>query len=185
MDNKYSVYRQIRYNRTYRTLGKMSWWRIILGTVLIILVLLISGFIPQRLAARGEFILAEKLMIAPGWMEQYKPDTKAFIEAGVLYQNEKFEAASEAFGNIGTVDAAKSMKNLSELKIALENLSVGDVNAAYTTLIEIDYSLLSDEDGREYLAICSSLQEHYSLAETKDMMRSQILKEIVDKYSKN
>ena len=33
MDDRHSVYRQIRAQRTYRTLGKMSWWRIVLGII--------------------------------------------------------------------------------------------------------------------------------------------------------
>jgi VCBS repeat-containing protein len=42
MENKYQVYRDIRFKRTYRTIGKMSAWRIVLGVILIIFVLLLS-----------------------------------------------------------------------------------------------------------------------------------------------
>ena len=47
MDNRYGTYRQIRAQRTYRTLGKMSWWRIVLGLALLLSVFLISGFFSQ------------------------------------------------------------------------------------------------------------------------------------------
>lgn len=184
MDNKYSVYRQIRHDRTYRTLGKMSWWRIVLGIVLIILVLLISGFISQQFAARGQFHIAEKLMIAPEWMEEYKPDTKAFIEAGVLYQDGEFEAAAEAFDSIETVDAAEAMKSLSYVKLASEKLADGEMDAAYDALIDVDFALLSEDDGQEYLAVCVALREHYSLAEsTEAQKRDQTLQGLLDAQS--
>ena len=96
MENKYSIYRDIRYKRTFRTLGKMSWWRIVLGFILIVLVVFIAGLPSQMLATREEFRMAEKLMISPEWMEKYKPETKAFIEAGVLYEDGKIEEAYEA-----------------------------------------------------------------------------------------
>ena len=100
MDDKYSVYRNIRYNRTYRTLGKMSWWRVVLGAVLVVYVLLLSGLVSQIFATREQFVIAEKLMISPEWMEKYKPETKAFIEAGVLYQNGKINEALDEFKSL-------------------------------------------------------------------------------------
>ena len=48
MNNRTAVYRQIRAQRTWRPLGKMSWWRIVLGLALLLLVFLISGFVSQR-----------------------------------------------------------------------------------------------------------------------------------------
>ena len=97
MDNRYGSYRQVRAQRTWRTLGKMSWWRIILGTALLLSVFLISGFVSQRLALAGHFRAAEKLMVYPRWVEQYRPDLKAFIDAGALYADGDYEAAREAF----------------------------------------------------------------------------------------
>ena len=40
MESPHSVYRQIRAERTWRPLGKMSWWRIVLGLALLLLVFL-------------------------------------------------------------------------------------------------------------------------------------------------
>ena len=37
MDNRYGTYRQIRALRTWRPLGKMSWWRVIVGIALLVL----------------------------------------------------------------------------------------------------------------------------------------------------
>ncbi len=162
MDNKYSIYRDIRYQRTYRTLGKMSWWRIVLGIILSIYVLLLSGLISQLFAAREQFRLAEKLMISPAWMEKYKPDTKAFIEAGVLYQDGNIEAAVEAFGKIIDYDAADVMKSRALVKLASEKLSSGSFDEAYDCLAAVKFSFLLKEERQEYLYICQALSEYYT-----------------------
>ena len=93
MDGRYSVYRQIRAQRTWRPLGKMSWWRVTVGVALLILVLLISGVPAQRMASYGRFEAAERLLLFPSWMEKYKPDSRAFIKAGVLAEHGEREAA--------------------------------------------------------------------------------------------
>lgn len=170
MDNKYSVYRQIRFQRTYRTLGKMSWWRVVLGIILIILVLLISGFVSERFASRGDFILAEKMMVYPAWMEKNKPETKAFIEAGVLFESGDFEAASDAFASIEDFEAAVVMKSVSNLRIASECLAELNMDASFSALSFVDYSLLSEEDVSEYTAICGTLLEHYTLSREEGAM---------------
>ena len=175
--NKYAIYRDIRYKRTYRTLGKMGPWRIVLGAILMLSVFLISGFIPQRIAAKGNFILAEKLMISPAWMEKYKPETKAFIEAGVLYQDGEYLAAAEAFSVIEEVDAAKTMEALSNMKLAAQYLNEGNADEAYNCIIKADASQLSEEDASEYKAICSSLVEHFSATNDKDKIET--LKELM------
>lgn len=161
MDNKYSVYRQIRFNRTYRTLGKMTWWRVALGAVLLASVFLISGVVSQRFAARGNFILAEKLMVSPTWMEKHKPETKSFIEAGVLYQNGDYEAASEAFAIIKDVDAAAVMKSSSDVKLAAMYIADENYEKAYEVIVEVDYGLLSEELVPEYCEICRVLYQFY------------------------
>lgn len=166
MENKYEVYRKIRYQRTYRTLGKMSLWRVVLGLLLLLSTLFISGLVSQRIAARGNFQLAEKLMVAPGWMEKYKPETKDFIEAGVLYQNGEYEASAEAFAVIEEVDAVPAMISRCNLKIASENLAGKDFDAAYASFILVDYSHL-DEDAEEYASVCNALYEHYKNADTQ------------------
>ena len=80
MDNKYSVYRQIRYDRTYRTLGRMNWIRVVLGAVLLISIFFISGTVSRIFRVEGSYALAEKMMLAPAWMEKYKPETKAYLK---------------------------------------------------------------------------------------------------------
>ena len=151
MDNNLNEYRNIRYQRTYRTIGKMSWWRIVLGIVLVIFVVFLSGWPSQMLAARGKFIAAEKAMISPAWMEDYKPETKAFIEAGVLYENGQYEAAAEAFEVIENIDAALSMESVSYLRLVSQYLESGELDLAHNALLKINPEFLSEEDTSVYL----------------------------------
>ncbi len=95
MDNRYSEYRRIREARAYRTLGKMTWWRIVAGIILLILVLLISGLPSEKLVASGHYKAAGRLMVSPAWMEKYKPEMKAVIDAGSLYADGDIAAAAE------------------------------------------------------------------------------------------
>ena len=176
MDNKYEVYRKIRYQRTYRTLGKMSLGRVVLGFLLLFSTLFISGLVSQRIAARGNFHLAEKLMIAPEWMEKYKPETKDFIEAGVLYQDGEYEAAAEAFAAIEEVDAAAAMYSLSMLKISSEKLAAGESDAAYDALTAVDFSLLT-EGTEEYFSLCEALYENYA---SSDAQKADNLKSLLE-----
>ena len=74
MDDRHSVYRKIRYDRTYRPLGKMTWWRIVAGILLLLLVFCMTGIVSRPFAARGHFKAAERLLIIPSWMETYRPD---------------------------------------------------------------------------------------------------------------
>jgi len=182
MENKYDVYRQIRYQRTYRTLGKMTIGRVIIGIILLSSVFFISGLVSQMFAARGHFRTAELLMVAPGWMEKYKPETKAFIEAGVLYQEGDYEAAVEAFDEIEEVDAVPAMKSLANVKLAALKFAEGDIDAAYEAFTAADYTLLSEDDGEEYLSLCNTLLNHYDSAgnakEKTDNLRS-----LLDEYS--
>lgn len=150
MDNNINEYRNIRYQRTYRTIGKMSWWRIVLGIVLIVFVLFLSGWPSQMLAARGKFITAEKVMISPEWMEDYKPETKAFIEAGVLYENGEYEEAAAAFALITEVDAAATMKNAAELRLAIEKYDDGELDSSYDAFVRIDSTELNEDDLNSY-----------------------------------
>jgi hypothetical protein len=161
MENKYSIYRDIRYKRTFRTLGKMSWWRIVLGFILIVLVVFIAGLPSQMLASREEFRLAEKLMISPEWMDKYKPETKAFIEAGVLYEDGKIEEAYEAFDNIESFEAAEVMKNRCNLKLASSKLESGIYDDAYTLLLSVNLQLLDDVEREVYMEYCADLKAYY------------------------
>lgn len=184
MDNNINEYRNIRYQRTYRTIGKMSWWRIVLGVVLIVYVLLLSGLVSQMLAARMQFQLAEKLMISPEWMEKYKPETKAFIEAGVLYENGDFMAATEAFGEITGVDAAVSMKSASALRLAAQRNEEKDFIKACELLMSVDFELLSDDDRLEYTALCDALLENFNNStDAKADEYASALSEIIAKNS--
>lgn len=168
MDNRFSVYRDIRYKRTYRTIGKMSWWRIVLGIILIVFVVLLSGWPSQLLAAREEFHAAQKLMISPEWMEEYKPETKAFIEAGVLYQDGKLEDALSAFELIEDFDAAYTMKSRTALKLSAENLDTNNFDKVYEFILKVDFSQLTDDEADSYIDVCSSLAEHFSAIDSED-----------------
>ena len=177
MENKYAVYRNIRYQRTFRPLGKMTWWRIVLGIILMLAVLLISGFISQRLAGAGHFYAAEKLMIYPEWMEKHKPETKAFIEAGVVYADGNFEAAAEAFGAIEQIDAAPAMEALSLLKLSEQLLSAGDYDKAYEAFAAVDSSLISETDMEIYLSTGNAL---YDALASGDASRAAEIKQLLD-----
>ena len=180
MENKYAVYRNIRYQRTFRPLGKMSWWRIVLGIVLMLAVLLISGFVSQRLAGAGHFYAAEKLMIYPEWMEKHKPETKAFIEAGVVYADGNFEAAAEAFGAIEKVDAAPAMEALSLLKLSEQLLLASDYDKACDAFIKVDSSLLSEADMEIYLSTGNCLVDAVS---SGDASRADMIKQLLDAHA--
>lgn len=180
MDNRYSIYQKIRQDRTYRTLGKMSWWRILLGLLLLLLVLLISGTVSQWLASSGNFRLAEKLMISPAWMEKYKPETKAYIEAGVLYQDGDFAGALDSFGKLGDGTAAV-MESLSAVKLASEKLSAGEYDGAYAAATEVTLTLLPEDGRQEYLELCSALYAHFSTASGGEAgARAQTLLDVLE-----
>lgn len=157
MDNRYGTYRQIRAQRTWRPLGKMSWWRIVLGTALLLSVFLLSGFFSQRLAVAGHFRAAEKLIVYPGWVERYRPDLKAFIDAGLLYESGDYEAAREAFAGIEDQQAAEVMKNVSAVRLASQALQGGDAEKAKAVLDEVDASLLPEAERLEYQKLCGTL----------------------------
>lgn len=157
MNSPYSTYRQIRAERTWRPLGKMSWWRIVLGSALLLSVFLISGFVSQRLAMAGHFHAAETLMVSPRWVENYRPELKAYIEAGVLYQDGAYEQARDAFAAIEDVEAAQSMKNVSALKLAVQAYQSGDAQTAAAVLDSVDASLLPEAERQEYEALTTAL----------------------------
>ncbi len=136
----------------------MTWWRVILGIGLLVLVLLISGTVSMFFASHGNFRAANALMIAPDWMEKYKPDAKAYLEAGLLYQNGNYEEAVEAFGRIDGYEVAARMKSISAVKLASEKLNGGDREAADAALSEVDPSVLLEESIREYEELCAALR---------------------------
>lgn len=184
MDNKYSIYRNIRYNRTFRTIGKMSWWRIVLGIVLMTYVVLVSGLVSQLFAAREQFRLAEKLMISPQWVEKYKPETKAFIEAGVLYQDGKLEEALSSFETIEGLEAADIMESRVSLKLASRHYSDGLFDLAYDYLERVDYTFLLLEEGEEYMSLCAALAEELTqLGDAQSLDQAKSLQSLINKYS--
>ena len=107
MSSRTSIYRQIRAQRTWRPLGKMSWWRVGVGIALLLFALLLSGVPSQRLAASGRFEAAERMIISRAWMERYKPDSLHFIQAGALYERGEGEAARELLGSINPSDLSE------------------------------------------------------------------------------
>ena len=157
MNSPYSTYRQIRAERTWRPLGKMSWWRVVLGSLLLLSVFLISGFVSQRLAMAGHFGAAQTLMVSPRWVETYRPELKAYIEAGVLFENGESEQARSAFAAIGDVEAAQSMKNVSAVKLAAQALQSGDAETAAAVLESVDASLLPEAERQEFEALRKAL----------------------------
>ncbi len=168
MENKYSVYRQIRYNRTFRPLGKMSWWRVVLGILLLVFVFLISGAVSQRVAARGNFTLAETLMVSPQWMEKHKPEAKAFIEAGVLYENGEYKKAADSFAMIEGVDAAPVMKCAADVKLAIQYVAANEFELAFDVVDATDVAYLTEENTEEFVELCSALLEHFGSAESEE-----------------
>lgn len=181
MDNKYSVYRNIRYNRTYRTLGKMSWWRVVLGAVLIIYVLLLSGLVSQLFATREQFVIAEKLMISPEWMEKYKPETKAFIEAGVLYQNGKINEALDEFKSLENFEAADVMISRASLKLVSEMINNLEYADAYNTLTSINFDFLNKDEVDVYLESCAVLCDFFQSQESEtDRQCVENLRDIIE-----
>ncbi|MBO5569945.1 MAG: hypothetical protein J6A79_13580 [Clostridia bacterium] len=123
MNNRTAVYRQIRAQRTWRPLGKMSWWRIVAGVTLLLLALLLSGVPAQRLAASGRFEAAERLILSRAWMEKYKPESLRFIRAGVLYEHGEEAAAGELLRNINPSDLSEGEAR--EYEVLLEALEPG------------------------------------------------------------
>lgn len=123
MNNRTAVYRQIRAQRTWRPLGKMSWWRIVAGVTLLLLALLLSGVPAQRLAASGRFEAAERLILSRSWMEKYKPESLRFIRAGVLYEHGEEAAAGELLRSINPSDLSEGEAR--EYEVLLEALGPG------------------------------------------------------------
>ena len=106
MNSRTSIYRQIRAQRTWRPLGKMSWWRVGVG-----------------LAASGRFEAAERMIISRAWMERYKPESMRFIQAGALYERGEEEAARELLGSINPSDLSEG--EALEYQVLREELEPG------------------------------------------------------------
>lgn len=149
MDNKYGTYRKIRYDRTYRPLGKMTWWRVVLGIVLLILVFLLSGAVSQGLAFRGHFKAARALMISPSWVERYKPELKAFIDAGVLYEDGEYDAAAETLAAADPGRLPKPEEAFSLAERLLEHYAAQPQSEHNDLMIQVLSALLNEQDGAQ------------------------------------
>lgn len=147
MDNKYSTYRKIRYDRTYRPLGKMTWWRVVLGILLLLLVFLLSGAVSQSFASRGQFRTAKTLMISPSWVEKYKPELKAFIDAGVLYEAGEYDAAAETLAGADLNRLSNPEKARSLVSGLLEYYSSQPQSEHNNLMIQELTALLNEQDG--------------------------------------
>ena len=176
--NKYSEYRRIRAERTYRPLGRMTWWRVALGLALLVFVLFLSGTVSGSFAARGRFKTAEALMVSPRWMETYRPELKAFIEAGVLYEDGALEEAFEAFDALGNLDAARTMRSVSAVELAARRLEGGDYDGAYAAVMQADGSLLPQEAGESFRTVCENLLAYCTA--NADADRAAALQSLLD-----
>ncbi len=154
--NKFSLYRKIRYDRTYRPLGKMSWWRIVLGSLLLLSILFFTGIVSRPFIARGDFRTARALLLFPSWLETYHPDDKAYLDAGVLYQDGDYEAALDAFRAVD-LDAARQMAGRSALRLAEARLAAGDPEGARAAASEIDEASLPAEEAEALAALKAAL----------------------------
>ena len=182
--NKYQVYRKIRADRAYRTLGKMNAYRVIAGILLLVFVFFFSGAVSQYFAVRGSFKTANALMIAPGWMEKYRPAQKAFIEAGVMYQDGDYDGAYNAFSAIEELDAAAAMKEASAVKIASLALSESDYDKAYGFITSIDPSALPEADMQEYRNVCGVLLDHFAgSSDPGSSLRTQAMEDLLGAVS--
>lgn len=155
--SKYSVYRQIRQQRTYRTLGRMTRWRVILGFVLLLSVFFISGAVSKSFAARGHFRTAKALMLSPRWVETYNPDLGRYIDAGLLYEDGDYAGALAGFEALGDSKAARQMAGLSALRLAEERRAAGDEEGAREALSAVDPTLLPETETAAYEALSSVL----------------------------
>lgn len=94
--------RKIKADRVYKTLGKMSWQRVVLGFALLVLIVFLSGVASDFFFKGGHYRLAENCMISEKWMENNKPDAKKLIDAGYLYSNSDADGAYELIVSIDT-----------------------------------------------------------------------------------
>lgn len=166
--NKYGAYRYIRFRRTNRTLGKMTWWRVVLGLILLASVFFISGAVSDFFAARGRFHTAERLMLAPGWVERYRPELKAYFAAGVLYEDGDYERAFAAAREIPDFPQARALESAAAVKLAAQRLDALEPDAAFDSVCAADRSLLDEGLRAEYQSVCEALLAHYARLDSLD-----------------
>lgn len=91
--------RKIKADRVYKTLGRMSWQRVVLGVILLLYVLMLAGTVSEFLLMKGRYNAAETFMV-DRWMENYKPEEKALIDAWAAYDNGDCDTAFEQIEDI-------------------------------------------------------------------------------------
>ena len=155
----FAANRQIKADRVYKTIGKMSWWRIIAGLALLALVFLMAGTVSEFFAERGHYKAAQFFMISPGWMEKHKPQEKAYFAAGVLFEEGDYAAAREACAAIGEYPPAERLEAMCCVRLAQERLAEQDIAGAYALLLGIDTSLLPEKAAEEVQLLMASLQQ--------------------------
>lgn len=96
--------RQIKADRVYKTLGKMSWQRVVLGVVLLGFVFTLAGLTAECFLDRGKYTAAQRLIISEQWMEKYKPEEKALIDAGAALEAGDADTAYELIVNVTIAD---------------------------------------------------------------------------------
>ena len=159
--SKYSVYRQIRQARTYRTLGKMSWQRIALGLALLASVFFISGAVSGFFAARGHFRTAQRLLLSKRWVETYRPELKAWIDAGVRYEEGDYEDAFEIADSAGDFEQARILRSAAAVKLAEERLKAEDRDEAFDAVCAVESERLDEAQRAQFREICTSLKAWY------------------------
>ena len=91
--------RKIKADRVYKTLGRMSWQRVVLGIILLIYVLILAGTVSEFFLKQGRYNAAETFMVER-WMDNYKPEEKALIDAWAAYDNGDCDTAFEKIEDI-------------------------------------------------------------------------------------
>ena len=120
MAGNYANNRKVKADRVYKTLGKMSWQRVVLGIMLLILIFFLAGTVSEFFLDRGEYKKAEACMVSERWMESYKPETKKLIDAGALYCRGDFDGACLQLADIELSElSSKRLDALHELSAAV------------------------------------------------------------------
>ena len=145
----------------------MTWWRIVLGVALLILALFISGAPAKSVAARGHFVLADKLIVSDAWMVKYKPELKAFIDAGILYETGDYTAAESAFA-VADDEASEAMHSVCLLRLIELAIDSGDYDTAYDQALLVNTALLSDTELEQNQLLRDKLSSHYRQIRTVD-----------------
>lgn len=164
----YARNRQVKYDRVYKTIGKMTPLRVLLGALLLLSVFFLAGTVSESFANRGMFRAAELCMLSPTWMEKYKPEEKAYIEAGVLYESGDYDAAMTAFSQIENLPPADMMVSACRIKTAQRLFASGDAARAYEYFSQVNTEGFSKKLLEEYRSAAAALYDYYSASGGSD-----------------